>query len=474
MATVQSLDNLIVFQNSQGIQARGNLVRVSRTTLIFEVYNPYSIVQLSEVLDAVEIRSGNRVIYRGRAVVRNLVNTGLMLIVSAQLLGDWSDLTGLLHQPEQIREQVEAFVQEWRQSHQIRPDYQLAVSRIRSFLTELNHWLEHVDTEEEVGPRAQAADSRPHDYFQDIANSVLPTLAEMFAEFEEAAARVGDDERVAHVRYVQRDLHPLLLRAPFVHRAFYKPLGYAGDYEMVNMMLRDPREGPTTYSRIINTLHLKTGPALAHRNRIDVLEAWLNGHIEAASAAGRTLRILNVGCGPCIELQRVIRGNPEVERCHIELVDFNSETLAYAEERLSEAMTESGNRPEIEFTHESVHNLLRTASKPERSSTRSAYDLVYCAGLFDYLSDKVCARLLGLFYQWVSPGGQVLATNVHPSNTALYLMEHILEWYLIYRDETHFERIVPDREWIRRVFVDSTGINVFLELEKPIDHDGSG
>ena len=86
MATIHSLNDLIVFTNSQGTAARGNLVKVSRTTLIFEVYNPYSIVQLSEVLHSLEIRGNDRVIYRGRAVVSGLVNTGLMLIVSASLL----------------------------------------------------------------------------------------------------------------------------------------------------------------------------------------------------------------------------------------------------------------------------------------------------------------------------------------------------------------------------------------------------
>ena len=30
---------------------------------------------------------------------------------------------------------------------------------------------------------------------------------------------------------------------PFAYRAYTKPLGYAGDYEVVNMMMRDPYEG---------------------------------------------------------------------------------------------------------------------------------------------------------------------------------------------------------------------------------------
>jgi len=62
---------------------------------VFEVYNPYSIVQASEVLTDLRIRRGERQIYKGSAVVSNLISTGLMLIVSASLNDPWSDLVDL-------------------------------------------------------------------------------------------------------------------------------------------------------------------------------------------------------------------------------------------------------------------------------------------------------------------------------------------------------------------------------------------
>ncbi len=67
------------------------------------------------------------------------------------------------------------------------------------------------------------------------------------------------------------------------------------------------------------------------------------------------------------------------------------------------------------------------------------FDLVYCAGLFDYLSDKVCSRLLQYFAARTNPGGTVLVTNVHSSNPQKISMEHLLEWHLIYRDEAQLK-----------------------------------
>jgi len=75
--------SIITFRNSQGQECRGTLLKLTRQKVVMEVYNPYSIVQLSEVLANLKIVRGDSTIYNGRAVVSSVVNTGLMLIVSA-------------------------------------------------------------------------------------------------------------------------------------------------------------------------------------------------------------------------------------------------------------------------------------------------------------------------------------------------------------------------------------------------------
>jgi len=473
---VNSLNDLIVFENSQGVKARGNLVKVSRSTLIFEVYNPYSIVQLSEVLHNVEIRSDDRVIYRGRAVVSGLVNTGLMLIVSANPLDAWSELVGLAGDSQTIRGEIAGFVTEWQTNQQLRPAYQLSVSRLRSFLSATHRWLEHLDfygTE-----TAEATPSTNDKLFPDLVSELVPTLLGLLQEFEYQASIVDEQARTTHMRYAQDDLHPLVMRAPFVHRAYHKPLGYAGDYEMVNMMLRDAREGPTVYAQLINTLYLRTGPALAHRNRIDILVDWLSQRIGEGMERGvptHRPRVLNVGCGPAVEIQRLLKRYRRIEQCEITLVDFSEETLDYTRGCLNSAARESGVAPKIDFLHQSVHGLLKQASS-QRSSDKEIgldgqYDIIYCAGLFDYLSDRVCARLLSLFFKLCRPGGQVLVTNVHPSNPSRYGMEHLLEWYLIYRDEAAMQKLGrPFQDF--DIFADNTGVNIFLTINKANEQDG--
>jgi extracellular factor (EF) 3-hydroxypalmitic acid methyl ester biosynthesis protein len=461
-----SLQSLVTFRNSQGEAARGTLLRLERSIAVFEVYNPYSIVQLSEVLQGLTIRRGDRVVYDGQAVVVNLVNTGLMLIVSATLVDGWKDLNGLLESGKGIKEEVVRFISDWTNANDLRPSYLLAVTALRGFLSELNRWLGQLEL---PGGETVARPSSPlsTEIYDEITTPLFPRLYDLFCDFEHAAGQIQAEEVIAHKRYVQHDLHPLLMTAPFVHRTFTKPLGYAGDYEMVNMMIEDSRKGPTIYAQLINSLHLKTGVAEAHRNRISLLKNYVQKLAHHSKQEGRIANILNVGCGPAKEIQDLVATNTALDACRFTLLDFNAETLDATRARL-EGLAQRYRRPlDVNFAHASVHQLLKKATRSDADPKEKQYDMIYCAGLFDYLSDKVCSRLLKLFYRWLNPGGLILATNVHPSNPNRYSMEHILEWHLIYRDNMDMTRLCPEMG-IQNTFCDATGINVFLEIKKPL------
>jgi extracellular factor (EF) 3-hydroxypalmitic acid methyl ester biosynthesis protein len=457
-------DSLLVFSNSQGIESRGTLMHLSRQSVVFEVYNPYSIVQLSEVLNNLSIRRGNRAIYQGRAVVSNLMNTGLMLIVSATLVDPWSDLANLAP-GKLLRGEIETFIADWQGANQIiAPDYRVSVSIASNFLEELSQWLSQGEIVSGINDRQTSPDT-VREFVGDVEGQVLPKLYQLFGRFEDNAKNIDPDKVFIHKEFARRQLHPLLMCAPFLYRTYTKPLGYAGDYEMVNMMFRDRWEGGSTYAKIMNALLIHSDGALAHRNRIDKLIGYLSTEAARVMRENRPLRVLNVACGPAIEIQRFIRESPISDRCHLSLLDFNGETLNYTRSRIQEAIKASGRLPDLEFIHKSVHELLQEA-RGRREGDGQHYDLVYCAGLFDYLSDKVCARLLELFVRWTSPGGLTVATNVHPQNPVRYFMEHLLEWNLVYRDNQEMLALRPGSGNRGEVTNDSTGVNVFLEMRR--------
>jgi extracellular factor (EF) 3-hydroxypalmitic acid methyl ester biosynthesis protein len=453
------IDPLISFKNTVGESVRGTIVKLQRKSLVMEVYNPYSIVQISEVLGELTIRIGNKVAYLGKAVVISLVNTGLTAVVSVTLIDEWQDLYDVVITPGAVGAEAKAFVQDWSERFQIRRDYQIVVNEFRAYLSDVSRWVEQVDLTESL-PRV---DGRlREDVFYELAVPLLEKLKIYFDAFVNEAALVDVELAPAHRAYAQAALHPLLLRAPFVFRTFTKPLGYAGDYEMVNQMLGDPRQGPSTYFQIVNTGFLKTAAASAHSNRIDILVDFLIRIADSAKKAGRPFRILNVGCGPAIEIQRFLQRYPNPEFLSFDLVDFSEETLTRTRGILTSISEKVGKPIIINYIHESVHQLLKRSVDKNAPDTKE-YDAAYCAGLFDYFSDKVCARLTSHFATRTRSKGRLLITNVHSSNPDKLGMEHLLEWYLIYRDESQMLSILPENSTEHHIYVDATGVNVFAE-----------
>ncbi len=454
--------------NSQGESARGTLLKLDRTSVVFEIYNPYSIVQLSEVLDELTIHRGETIIYQGQGTVSNLVNTGLMLIVSANFSDTWSHIPKFTANADEFESEALEFISSWNESRKINAGYRAAVGDICSFLHELNRWLEQLD----ANNTAMTDDLfKTYTDLYHFTQPILSKLDELGSRFESEAQQVDQSHVGIHKAYFQRKIHPLVMRAPFPHRTYHKPLGYAGDYEMMNMIYRSKPEGPNTYAQIVNSLYIKLPISECVRNRAMHLEkvitdiAYNNNGIEAPS-------IISVGCGPALELQRFVTNSKAANNAIIDLLDFNVETLQYASQQIHHAANQTGNRPALGTMHESVHALLKRSISQKKDLLSGKYDLVYCAGLFDYLSDKVCARLIRLFYDWAKPGGIVLVTNMHSSNPARYILEHGAEWYLIYRNEIqmlHLTRGLGEQ----RTFTDSTGINLCLEIRKIGRHSNS-
>lgn len=460
------IDPVITFRNSQGDAVRGTLTNLQRRSLVMEIYNPYSIVQVSEVLSELTVRSGERSIYKGKAVVVSLLNTGLMALVSVTLIDEWSDLNAIRGDDlAQVGVESQRFVEDWESRFRISRSYQVTISEFRAFLAETSRWADQADMSA-VLPREPDGRIRA-DVFDELAAPIMKKGAEYFVWLEEEGARVPPEDSVAHRNFAQTALHPLLLRAPFVYRTFAKPLGYAGDYEMVNQILADPRQGNSTYFQIINAFFLKAAVAQAHRNRIDILVDYLGRAAAVAKKEGRKVRVLNVACGPAIEIQRFIAEDPNAESLEFTLLDFSEPTLEYTRSCIARAAQRGGKTVNVEYVQESVHQLLKRATKRDDGLDSGVFDFVYCAGLFDYLSDKVCSRLLQYFVVRTRPGGSVMVTNVHSANPQKNVMEHLLEWHLIYRDEEGLQAVLPDPRQDTRLFTDETGVNVFAEFRVP-------
>lgn len=463
-------DSLISCRNSQGSEIRATPVRLTRHTALFEVYNPFSILQLSEVLADYRINLGDRCVYSGRAVVSNLVNTGIMVLCEVTLDEGWLDVdifSPIAH-PSQLRDEFEAFMAHWRKTQAILPQFKLAVADFGTLLTDLRRWLEQVELGVRSEPTGVRADLE-RQVLTELEKGILPEVFGWMDQFDTAADAIEEDARPAHRAYARRLIHPLVMCAPFVYRTYQKPLGYAGDYEMVNMILRDPHEGSSMFAKLINVVFLQNPPAEAHRNRIKYLHEHLKVETARVSSLGRRARVLSMGCGPAREVQLFLGEDELSNRADFALLDFNPDTIAYTRQILSSIQQQHHRQSEVTLYEKSINQLLKEHGRASLGKDRASYDFVFCAGLFDYVSDRVCRRLMDLFYELLAPGGLLIATNVHAAKSFRHSMDYLLEWHLIYRNHEQMLQLTPTRANREHAIVlsDPTGVNLFLEIRKP-------
>ncbi len=414
-------------------------------------------------------------VYQGEAVVTGLVNTGILLVCEATLGNAWLDVDFLSDREgrDPLTDQFDTFVQDWKRAHEVDLSFKLTVADMQNLLIGLQRWMEQID----LGIRATTSIDRPtleREIIDQLQERILEEMQGAMGDFEEAVREIPEGREATHKFYVRRQIHPLVLCSPFTYRSFHKPLGYAGDYEMVNMMVRDPYEGGSLFAKLINHAFLQTAPVVAHRNRIHYLTTKLRAEAERNAMKGRRTRILNLGCGPAHEVKQFLENEELSDLCDITLLDFNAETIEYTQKELARVRTQAGRVTPISMLQRSVHKLLRQASTGDVDLKWESFDMVYCSGLFDYLSQRVCRRLNDLFARLLAPGGLMLVTNVSDTNPSRAWMEFVLEWNLIYRDDAAMMEIAPlnGGQFETSLNRDETGVNLFLEVRKKEDHDG--
>ncbi len=461
---------IITCLSSQGVQTHANCARLTRHSAVFEVSGPGSALLASEVLGDFSIALRERKIFCGTAVVKQIVGTGLIEMCEVELGEGWLDISGLtaLADKDRLREEFRNYLAGWQKQYTVRPEFKLHIADMQMFFMELRQWLDQVELGLRTAPEDRR-DDREHDITAQLVAAVIPHIDGLFEKFESLAGGIEENQRPLHRAYMKRQLHPLIMCAPFAHRTFTKPLGYAGDYEMVNMICRNGQEGGSIFAKVVNGWFLEQPPAKAHRNRIDYLVKRLAEETVRVRSHGRLARVFNLACGPALELQIFLRDSDLSGQSEIFLLDFNQETLDYTSALLDGLKRKHSRPTPLHFIKRSVHDLLKEYGKLPERKTEASYDLVYCAGLFDYLSDPICQRLMTVLYRWVAPGGLLLVTNVDVFNPLRQGMDYLLDWNLVHRTAKQSLALCPAGASAEQMSVksDMTGVNLFIEVRKP-------
>jgi extracellular factor (EF) 3-hydroxypalmitic acid methyl ester biosynthesis protein len=230
-----------------------------------------------------------------------------------------------------------------------------------------------------------------------------------------------------------------------------KPYGYAGDFEMIDRIYLGRVTSSPKHARWDHFFHAQSAPK-AVRNRKAFFQSLLASILEARHG---TVRLLNLGSGPCRELAEFLERNPDAPLC-VECVDQDPRAIAYARSILRPIT----HRSELRF-HEA--NVVRF--RPP-----SNYDLIWSAGLFDYLPDRLFILVLQRLLNHLSSESQIVIGNFRVGQPSQTYMELMGDWILQHRTEQRMVELAMAAGAPRgaiKVTAEEEGVNLFLVVRGP-------
>jgi extracellular factor (EF) 3-hydroxypalmitic acid methyl ester biosynthesis protein len=234
------------------------------------------------------------------------------------------------------------------------------------------------------------------------------------------------------------------------HHSRTKPLGYAGDHILIDMIYQQSVADTDTGKLLDDFFHRQKAPT-AVRNRKSF---FINTFVELCKKK-QSPSILDIACGPCRDVAEAFEEAGELAGgVSFHCVDMDPRAIEYAQ-----SVVQTGRATQICWQATDVFRL----------RTRKKHDLVWSAGLFDYLNDRLAAALLRKMWDATIEGGEVIVGNFHISNPDRAWMEWCGDWHLIHRNEDDM-RYLCHRAGLPtdsiRFHYEPTGINMFLRLAK--------
>jgi SAM-dependent methyltransferase len=229
--------------------------------------------------------------------------------------------------------------------------------------------------------------------------------------------------------------------------AYQKPLGYAGDFKLIEKIYNYHRSSVPHLVKWDDYFHSQKAPQ-AVRNR---LSFFLDQLWKTKTDNPSATQVLNVASGPGRDMYEALRviGASDLR---IDCVDLDIHAIDFAKNLCQQFLHN------INFIHKNIFRFI----------TNTTYHLIWSAGLFDYFNDNLFKRTIRKLSKLLKPNGRMVIGNFSPDNSSRGYME-LCNWKLIHRSKQHLQQLAKECGFLDhqiRVEQEPEGINLFLILTK--------
>ncbi|MDH5762688.1 MAG: class I SAM-dependent methyltransferase [Nitrospinota bacterium] len=270
-------------------------------------------------------------------------------------------------------------------------------------------------------------------------------------EFDGLITGLPDEEQIRQLFFEKCEI---LDHSPLHHRMRHKPLGYSGDYLLLDWIQTRRISGNGLGQAWDRLFHDYPG-AIAVRNRKQVFRNYLEEFRKLNTKAS----ILDLACGSCRYILNVIDEiDNEGSSSFLEdvtFVDNQADAIEFARALFQQKR--------LKIVPQWIScNVMRF--RPSRK-----YNFIWSSGLFDYLNDDQAVFLIKRIYDWLDDEGLMVFGNFHPDQPTRIPMELCGQWFLFHRTEQDLlllaekAKITPSKVTVSH---ESTGINLFCQIRK--------
>jgi len=282
----------------------------------------------------------------------------------------------------------------------------------------------------------------PIDYVRHIVAKGGPVGSEI-KKLQQAIDDIRSEEDILELNIV---VHAHLTLDTMVGHTYLKPYGYAGDFEIIEKIYAQKRHSNPVIDAW-DQFYQSMDACDAVRNRKKYFKQVM---VNALGAGAKNVLIL--GSGPCMDLFEYLTENPH-NTLQFTCVDIDATAIKYASEKTAAFMNN------INFVNRNIF----------RYNTTDSYDLIWSAGLFDYLNDDQFVFIIKKMRAFLSKKGKMIIGNFSENNPSQYCMEILGDWYLIHRSPTLLSELGVAAGFEPKaihVEQEELGINLFVHYQE--------
>lgn len=413
----------------------------------------------------VHIRLGEATLHKGRGRICRVEASPFGTKIAVSLTTGHLDVSRIMATHEKLSLERELDGGREAAAERIDPEYRRVCADVLHLLRRYSSALARLDDKD--NRQALADDAGREEALRLCEERILPEWQGLWYRANELVDPVMKDPEAfkATKRFTELVLTPEFMAGPIWRRCYEKPLGYPGDFEVMNYVYAWRHQGETVFARLLHRIGLHAMECVT--SRMVTMQQTI-AEVVAANPGGAPARVTNVGCGPAQEVANYLQLKSLPRPVEFTLIDQDHDALSHAYQHIYPEVVRLGGHAKVRCLQVSFNELFRAGQLFREIPPQ---DLIYGVGLFDYLMLRRARALVATLFERLAPGGSLVVGNVKAAPTSgLWPTEFICDWSLIHRSKAEMCELADGLDpTMMEIKTDRTGLVYLLCLHKPRD-----